>query len=155
VAAVYLSGTMEGFDPTDTDPARRLRDAADAAEAGNLMDAQIFAGQALDALLEARADQEDLVSDLGDALEDLEGVPMLEEAALDEDTPVPQRWGEGGLHRDDVPALLAPRPQRPPLRRGVRDCHDRAGRQVAPPRRNAEEYSVDTEVEDVLEVVEA
>jgi hypothetical protein len=98
---------MEGFDPTDTDPARRLRDAADAAEAGNLMDAQIFAGQALDALLEARADQEDLVSDLGDALEDLEGVPMLEEAALDEDTPVPQRWGEGGLHRDDVPALLA------------------------------------------------
>jgi hypothetical protein len=98
---------MEGFDPIDTDPARRLRDAADAAEAGNLMDAQIFAGQALDALLEARADQEDLVSDLGDALENVEGVPMLEEAALDEDTPVPEWWSEGGLHRDDVPALLA------------------------------------------------
>ena len=94
-------------DPTEVDPARQLRDAIDAVEEDNLMDAQIFAGQALDALLEARADQKDLISDLGEPLEDFEGVPLLEQAALDEDTPVPKQWAEGGLHRDDVPALLA------------------------------------------------
>jgi len=93
--------------PTEVDPARRLRDAVDAVEEDNLMDAQIFAAQALDALLEARADQEDLISELGNVLEDIEGVPLLEQAALDEDTSVPKRWAEGGLHRDDVPALLA------------------------------------------------
>lgn len=98
---------MEGTDPTDVDPARQLRDAADAVDAGNSVEAQMFASRALDALLNERADDEDLISELGEALEEIEGMVPLEQAAADDDSGVPQRWSEGGLRRSDIPALLS------------------------------------------------
>lgn len=97
-------------DRTDAQtPARLFRDAADAYEQGDLVTAQMVAGRALDALLADRGANEDLVSDLADALENLSDheAAQFPAAARDDETDVPTSWGQGGLHRDDVPALLA------------------------------------------------